>query len=209
MNNRGGLSTRTRTNWLINASVFLGAVVAGLSGIYFLFVPSGGYEGGRNALYGLRILFERATWHDFHTWGGVIMIGAVVIHVAIHWDWITMMAKRVMSAVASKGAHMSKGAIVNLVVNAIIGVSFLLTALSGIYFLFAPNGGFQGGQNAAWDPGLLFSRTTWDLIHTWAGVTMIAAGGAHFTIHWRWVKNVTARFFQFRRRMPAIQDAAV
>jgi len=209
MNTRGGLSTRTRTNWLINASVFLGGVVAGLSAIYFLFVPSGGYQGGRNTLYELRIFFERATWDDFHTWGGVIMISAVVIHVAIHWDWITMMAKRVMSAVTSKGVHMSKGAMVNLVVNVIIAVSFLLTALSGIYFLFAPTGGFQGGQNAGWDPGFLFSRTTWDLIHTWAGVVMMIAAAVHFVIHWRWIKNVTGRFFKIRRRMSAAQQGSM
>lgn len=203
MNTQSGLSTRTRTNWLINANVFIGGVIAGLSGIYFLFVPSGGYQGGRNALYGVRILFERSTWDDFHTWGGVIMIGAATIHVAIHWDWITMMVKRVWNAFVVKNAQISRGAKVNLVVDAIIAVSFLLTAISGIYFLFAPTGGYQGGQSAGWDPDFLFSRTTWDLIHTWAGVVMIAAAGVHFVIHWRWIKNVTGRFFQLHRRMPA------
>jgi uncharacterized membrane protein len=209
MSIKGGLSARTRANWLINASVFVGGMIAGLSGIYFLFVPSGGYQGGRNALYGLKILFERSTWDDFHTWGGVIMIGAVVIHIAIHWDWIKMMAKRVMSAVLRKGAQMSNGAKVNLIVDVLIAVGFVLTAISGIYFLFAPTGGYQGGQNPGWDPGFLFSRSTWDLIHTWAGVVMIAAAGVHFVIHWRWIKNVTTRFFQVPKRTSVIQEARV
>ena len=56
MNVRSGLSARTRTNWLINASVFIGGILAGLSGFYFLFLPSGGYQGGRNVLYGIQIL---------------------------------------------------------------------------------------------------------------------------------------------------------
>jgi uncharacterized membrane protein len=193
---------------MINASVFLGGLIAALSGIYFLFIPSGGYQGGRNALYGLRILFERNTWDDVHTWGGVIMIGAAVIHVAIHWDWITMMAKRMVSAILRKGTHMSKGAVVNLIVDSLIAVGFILTAISGIYFLFAPTGGFQGGQNLGWDPGFLFSRTTWDLIHTWGGVVMIAAAVVHFVIHWRWIKNVTARFFKVKKRLPAVQTAS-
>ena len=36
----------------------------------------------------------------------------------------------------------------------------------------------------------LFSRTTWDLIHTWAGVTLIAAAVIHLAIHWRWIVKV-------------------
>ena len=31
------MSTQTRTNWVIDAAVFLGAVLASISGIYFLF----------------------------------------------------------------------------------------------------------------------------------------------------------------------------
>jgi hypothetical protein len=205
MGTQSGLSTRTRKNWLINASVFLGGIIAGLSGIYFLFIPSGGYQGGRNALYGLQILFNRDTWDDLHTWGGVIMIGVVALHVAIHWDWIVMMAKRMIGVLWLKGSQMSKGAKTNLLVDIVIAVSFLLTAVSGIYFLFAPTGGFQGGQNAGWDPGFLFSRTTWDLIHTWAGVVLIGAAAVHFVIHWRWIKNVTTRFFQIRGSLPKAQ----
>jgi cytochrome b subunit of formate dehydrogenase len=208
MNARSGLSARTRTNWLINASVFIGGIIAGLSGIYFLFLPSGGYQGGRNGLYGIQILFSRATWDDFHTWGGVIMIGAVALHIVIHWDWIVLMTKRILGALWSKGAQMSTGAKVNVLVDAVIAISFFLTAISGIYFLFAPTGGFQGGNNVGWDPGFLFSRTTWDLIHTWAGVVMIGAAAVHFVIHWRWVKNVTVRFFRTQRDLPRVQTVS-
>jgi hypothetical protein len=208
MNARNRLCVRTRKNWLINAGVFFGGVIAGLSGIYFLFIPSGGYQGGRNALYGIQLLFGRPTWDDLHTWGGVIMIGAAALHIAIHWDWIVMMSKRILSSLWSKGAQMSKGAKVNLVVDAIIACSFVLTAISGIYFLFAPTGGSHGGSNAGWDPGFIFSRTTWDLIHTWAGVVMIVAAVVHFVIHWRWIKNVTGRFFQIRGSLPNAQTAS-
>jgi hypothetical protein len=64
-----------------------------------------------------------------------------------------------------------------------------------VYFLFVPDGGYQGGRNPGWDPHILWSRTTWDLIHTWAGVVLIIAAVIHFAIHWRWVKNITKRFF--------------
>lgn len=188
------LSRQTQQNWLIDAAVFAGALLAGLTGIYFLYLPSGGYEGGRNPAYGLSILFGRGTWSDLHTWGGVLMILAVVIHFAIHWQWVKMMSRRIGRAFVGKGKGFSRGAKINLIINLVIGLSFLITAISGIYFLFLPHG-YQGGRNLGWDPGLLFSRATWDLFHTWSAVVMILAASLHFFIHWRWVVNVTRRFF--------------
>jgi hypothetical protein len=189
------MSMRTRQNWLIDAAVFLGGVVAALTGIYFLFLPSGGYQGGRNPMYGVTILFERHTWSDLHLWGGILMIAAVAIHFAIHWQWVKRMSGRTVSAMRAQGPNLSKGSRFNVAINLLVAVSFMLCALSGIYFIFGPSGGYQGGQNPAYDPGFLFARTTWDLIHTWSGVGMIVAAVVHFAIHWRWVKNVTARFF--------------
>ena len=197
------MKNKARINYWVDIGIGAAFLLAALSGIVLLAAgPSGGYQGGRNALYGLQILFNRDTWDDLHTWGGVIMIGVVALHVAIHWDWIVMMAKRMISVLWSKGSQMSKGAKINLLVDFFIAVSFFLTAVSGIYFLFAPTGGFQGGQNAGWDPGFLFSRTTWDLIHTWAGVVLIGAAAVHFVIHWRWIKNVTTRFFKNHGGLP-------
>jgi hypothetical protein len=196
MNSSNALLKRTRINWLINAGVFLSGVVTALSGIYFLFLPSGGYQGGRNAAYGVTVLFDRSTWDHLHTWSGVIMVIMIALHVVFHWDWIKMMARRVVGTVKSDGAHMSAGSRRNLVLNSFIASGFMLAAISGIYFLFIPKGGFQGGRNLLWDPGFLWSRATWDLIHTWAGVIVIVLAVLHFAIHWGWVRKVTARFFQ-------------
>ena len=169
MSRRISMSTQTRKNWLIDAVLFVAALVAALSGIYFLFVPSGGYQGGRNPLYELTILFSRHGWDDLHTWSGVLMIAAVAIHLAIpsHLKWIKMTGKRIVNAVRSRDVTIP----------------------------LAPAGGFQGGGNSDWDPGLLLNRTTWDLIHTWSGVILVVAAVIHFAIHWRWVENITKRFF--------------
>lgn len=189
------MSMQTRKNWMIDAAVFLGGILAALSGIYFLFLPSGGYQGGRNPMYGIEILFTRHTWSDLHTWGGVVMIAAVAIHLAIHWQWVKSMTRRVWNATLGQGNRLSRGAKFNVVVDAAIALSFMVCALSGVYFLFAPSGGFDGGRNAAWDPNFLFSRIAWDLIHTWSGVVLVVAAVVHLAIHWRWVKNVTVRLF--------------
>ena len=71
------MSMPTRLNWLIDAVVVVGGILAGLSGIYFLYLPSGGYQGGRNPMYGVTILFGRHTWEDVHLWGGVLMMAAI------------------------------------------------------------------------------------------------------------------------------------
>lgn len=183
------MSLQTRANWLIDLAVLLGGLLASLSGIYFLFLPSGGYQGGRNPMYGVTILFERHTWDDLHAWTGVAMIVAAAVHLVIHWQWVKIMTRRIANAIASKGSGLSRGAILNVVVNAIVAISFLLTAVSGLYFFFWPSAGGSYG------PVILFNSITWDLIHTWASVIMIGAILVHFWIHWRWVTNVTSRFF--------------
>jgi hypothetical protein len=209
MSKRVTISNTTRMNWLIDASVFLGAVAAALTGIYFLFLPSGGYQGGRNPAYGITILFSRHTWDDVHMWGGLLMIAAVAVHLVTHWGWAKMMTKRVVNAMRSRGSKLSTGAVINVIVDLAIAISFLLAAVSGVYFLFAPTGGYQGGTSTSWDPSFLLSRTTWDLIHTWAGAVMIVAAVLHFAIHWRWVKNVTGRVFLSLWPRPKLQKEPV
>jgi cytochrome b subunit of formate dehydrogenase len=200
-------AVRGRNKWLLFAVVFLSGLVAALSGIYFLFVPSGGYQGGRNPWYGVTILFSRHTWEDLHTWGGIGMIVVAVVHFAIHWRWVKVMSKRTAEALLSRETKLARGPRLNVAINLVVAVSFLLTAVSGIYLLFAPSGGFQGGRNAGWDPMFLFSRTTWDLIHTWAGVVFIGAAVVHFWIHWRWIKNTTTRLLLSLLPQPGLVEA--
>ena len=199
--------TQIRKKWLLDATIFLSGLVAALSGIYFLFIPSGGYQGGRNPMYGVTVLFSRHTWEDLHTWGGVLMIAVAVLHFAIHWRWVKVMSRQTVKALLSRETRLSKGPRLNVTISAVVAVSFLLTAVSGIYFLFAPSGGFQGGINVGWDPMFLFSRTTWDLIHTWAGVVFIGAVAVHFWIHWQWVKTMTKQFFRSLLPQPALSEA--
>lgn len=183
------VSRHTLNNWLIDAAVFIGGLIAGLTGIYFLFLPTGGYQGGRNPTYGITILFDRHTWDDLHTWFGAAMIAAVVIHFTFHWGWVESMTKRMAKTLIGKGARMNRRGYFNLAIDATVALGFLIAALSGIYFMFAPGGGREITSP------FIFSRTTWDLLHTWSSVAMIAAAVVHFAIHWGWVTKVTAKVF--------------
>lgn len=185
---KGTVSQKTRNNWLIDAAVFIGGVIAAITGIYFLFLPVGGYQGGRNPWYGVTILFERHTWDDLHTWFGVLMIAAAIIHFAIHWQWVKGTARRMAKSLTGKGAGMNRYGYFNVAVDAAVALGFLLAAISGLYFLFAGSGPTTAQ--------FIFSRTTWDLIHTWSGVMLIIAAVIHFAIHWRWVTKVTRNVFR-------------
>lgn len=183
------ISTQTRNNWLLDAGLFASAIVVTASSLYFLYFPSGGYQGGRNPRYAAQVLFDRATWDVLHTWSGVAMIVIALVHLAIHWKWVTSMSRRVWREWTGKCECMNARGRFNLWINLIVGLGFLLAAVSGVYFLFV--GGSHGGTNP--DPQILFSRSIWDLIHTWSGVVMTIAAVLHFVIHWRWVVKVTQR----------------
>lgn len=194
MASRMSPSPQTRRNWLLVAGLSLSGILAALSGVYFLFLPSGGYQGGRNPMYGVTLLFSRHTWDALHTWSGLAMIGVAAVHLALHWSWVGMMSRRMVKALRVRGHGFSRGAARNLAINVLVALSGLVTAVTGIYLLFAPSA--QGSQ-----------VIIWDLVHTWAGVIMIVASVQHLAIHWRWVKSVTRRVIQGVPRATQPADA--
>jgi hypothetical protein len=198
------VSEQTRNNWLIDACLFLGAMLSSITGIYFLYLPVGGYQGGRNPMHGVTILFQRETWDDLHTWFGLLMIIAALVHIVVHWKWILNMARRVLRELTGGGSSLNVRSRWNVFVNTLTGLSFSLVAVSGVYLFFVP-----GGRNRLADPMILFSRTTWDLLHAWSGICLILVGILHFFIHWGWVVKVTRKMVNVRVQNPGYQQKAV
>jgi len=186
------VSTQTRNNYFIDSFLFTGGIIAALSGVYFLFLPVAGYQGGRNPMYGITILFDRHTWGDIHVWATVAIIILAAIHIPLHWKWIVSMTRRAFKLITGK-SKMNAYATFNLGVNILIGLSALISGLSGLYFLLVPG---AAHASIAPDPMWLFSRITWDLIHTWSGVIVIAAATLHFYIHWKWAFKVTRKYWR-------------
>lgn len=189
MNQIRKVSAITRNNWILDAGLFLTALVAILSGIYFLIFPDGGYKGGRNPYYGIQIIFEREGWEWMHTWISLAMIVIALVHLVFHWKWVVNTTKRIVRSIREKSPNGNKASWNNILVNGVLGLGFLICSISGIYFLLAPN--TKGGLIA--DPMILFSRTVWDIIHTCSGIAFISAALIHFVIHWGWVAKVTSK----------------
>jgi hypothetical protein len=200
-------SSQTRNNFLLDMPMLASGLVAVLSGIYFLFLPVGGYQGGRNPFNGLVIFFERHTWSDIHTWSSVIIMALAAIHIPVHWDWITKMTRSGVRSLVGK-SRLNKFSKFNLFINVLIGLSGLVCGLSGLYFLFesllVPMG----------SGGWIFTCFVWDMIHTWSGVVVTATAILHFAIHWRWVAKVFRKYWSgfleqiFTNRNENLSDTA-
>jgi hypothetical protein len=88
---------------------------------------------------------------------------------------------------------MSKNAKLNYAVDVVIGLAFVLSALSGLVLFFAPSG-YQGGRNPYYMQPVLFLNTqTWDVLHIWGSIAMIAGMGAHLVLHWDWMVCMTKK----------------
>jgi len=189
------LTKKLRHNWWIDAALGIGAVVAILSSIYFLVYPNSGYQGGRNPAYNQVVIFSKTNWDLIHTWSGALMVMAALIHIIIHWNWITGTISRVWQVITGKRKGFGFRLTYNIFLDATIAISFLVCAVSGIYFMF----------NTASGPSI--AKTTWDMIHTWSGVVFVLTATLHIVLHWKWITNITGKMFH--RKVESSGQAAL
>ena len=182
VNKKRVFSIQTRNNIILDMFLLISGLIAVLSGIYFLFLPVGGFQGGRNPFYGVIIFFERHAWEDIHIWSSVIIMALAALHIPLHWQWIIKMTKTGFRSVFVK-SKLNKYSRFNLAINVLIGISGLICGLSGLYFLLLPM-----------TPVLIFTPLVWDLIHAWSGVVMTAVGILHIGIHWKWIVKVLGKY---------------
>ena len=206
MRRKSNLTPKLRQNWWIDAVLGISALIAILSSIYFLIYPDGGYQGGRNPYYDIRLIFDRYTWDLLHTWSGILMIMVALLHIVIHWGWITGTAKRTWQVVIGKRNGFGARLTYNIILDAVIAIGFLICAISSIVFLIYP----EGGRSAQ---TVLISRNSWDLLHTWSGVVMTIAAILHFSLHWKWVVNITGKLvgkkdksYQKQAALPVVKE---
>lgn len=85
----------------------------------------------------------------------------------------------------------------NYALDAVIALSFILSAAAGIVLLLAGSGGYQGGRNPGFQALILgLSRETWRDLHNWVSLVLIAGVMTHFALHWNWIVCVTKRLLR-------------
>ena len=85
------LNGKARFNILLDVVAALSFLVVAISGVVLLFLPS-----GRSFEVVDGFLLSKATWDIIHTWSGVVMLIAAILHFYIHWKWITKVTGRVI-----------------------------------------------------------------------------------------------------------------
>jgi hypothetical protein len=91
---------------------------------------------------------------------------------------------------------MSSNAKLNYLVDVVIGVAFILSALSGLILFVFPSG-YQGGRNPYYGRTVLFLTThAWSELHTWGSLAMIVGVGGHLLLHWRWMVCMTGKLLK-------------
>lgn len=199
MKNKSVLTPKLRQNWWIDALLGISAFVALISSFYFLAFPDSGYHGGRNPYYDIKFIFDRYTWDILHTWSGAIMIFAALVHLIIHWGWITGTAARTWQVISGKRKGFGARLTYNISLDLVVAVSFLICAISGVMFMVFP----ASGPTATM---FLFNKTLWDMLHTWSGVIMAMAAILHFVLHWKWVTNITGKMFPKKQKKRPVSN---
>ena len=86
---------------------------------------------------------------------------------------------------------------INYYLDIIIGISFVVVALSGMILFFAGSGGYQGGRNPRHAQEVLgVSRLLWKDLHDWGGIIMMGGVFLHLLLHWKWIVCMTRNLFK-------------
>ena len=77
---------------------------------------------------------------------------------------------------------------INLGIDLVIGLAFLVEAVTGfVLAVVLPHGGYQGGRNVVYGDTFLLARGDWLLLHDWFAIAMALGVLAHIVLHWRWI----------------------
>ena len=132
------------------------------------------------AFVGILLALEpRMTGIAVHEWLSLAVAGTVIVHLLLHWDWVTNLSKRFFN----NPLHISR---VNYVVDLLAFISFIVAMLSGLVIsrVVMPSFDIQ-----------LVGGFGWRGIHnTSANLTLLLVA-VHFGLHWDWVRNVFQRIF--------------
>jgi hypothetical protein len=84
----------------------------------------------------------------------------------------------------------------NLALDALIGLAFLGTTMSGLVFFFDLVGRGSSGE------GWLLTRDAWRSLHDWFGLAMAAGVAVHLLAHVKWIAYAALQQLGLRGRKP-------
>jgi hypothetical protein len=131
-----------------------------------------------------------ATGIAIHEWLSIGLALVICAHAALSWEWIGATAKRLFAK--AKAAPK-----VNLVVDAVLFVAFIVVMLSGLLVSRVVLGVF-GIQGA---PG-----GVWRVLHSLSADIAMWALAVHFALHWGWIVDTAKRLFSRKTLAPVAAE---
>jgi len=102
---------------LVSFAVMLGLILTGIVMKFVLPPGTGGrYGGARSELWGM----GRHDWGAVHFWLAVGVLALLILHVALHWNWVTGTLRRLFRPEAPAGGALGRN---------LYGIGFLLVCL--------------------------------------------------------------------------------
>lgn len=88
-------SDRAKFFFGLDTFIALAFLLSLATGLVFWTLGSGGYQGGRNPAFRTAALgVARGDWSDLHAWFSLMLGAGIVLHLALHWNWITATVKK-------------------------------------------------------------------------------------------------------------------
>ncbi len=130
-------------------------------------------------LVGFLVAFEpNLTGISIHEWLSVALALTLILHAALHWDWVIKIAMRFLR----KRSHTSR---LNFAVDALPFAAFVLAMLSGILI----------SRSVLAVLGIqLTASPTWRFLHSWSADASLILTGLHFALHWKWIVNAVTPY---------------
>lgn len=190
---------KTKTNFRLDVVIFGAFILTAVSGVVLWLA----FPEGRGSGYTLFMGLTRRTWTDMHDWCGAIMLAGAALHIAMHWKWVKSVAARVLTKTARQAR-------LNFGLDSAQFVAFVVAGVSGLVaWLVLPDGGFRGGRNPLFNAQWLgLTRHSWNEVHLYAGLALLAILVAHVALHWRWIwHQAKSALAPQRRAAPASRPA--
>ena len=138
------MNTRQKTNWWIDASLFVGLIAC---------------------------FYLNLTGVEVHQWLGILGAGLAVIHMMVHWNWITAVTQRFVGRTSGRAR-------LNYLINLLILTGLTVITVTGLVI-------------STWLNLSLGNYPGWLQVHIVSSIVTLSVTVLKLILHWRWIVSAT------------------
>lgn len=122
----------------------------------------------------LIVMETNATGIAIHEWLGVAILVSIIIHILVHWGWVSSVSKRFFKKLAAKPR-------LNYFVDLGIFTGFITIIFSGLMIsqTVLPFIGLKGSEGGFWKQ-----------LHFLSTDVTVYLTALHLALHWHWIKTI-------------------